>query len=238
MRRFSVSLLCLIFLLATNLFAQNVPENLQTRVLASFDGGEDFEWIVRSNGGKEGEVEPVWQLVPVFPRALYNRNNPAPDGAQALGVEASFIRRGYNYLEFIPTLGGEEGEGIPIPGVAKSLDVWVWGSNYNYYMEIHLKDYRGVSHVMKMGNLSFRGWQNLRASIPSVIPQVDFYDPLGSHLQISKIVLWTTPGERVGGFQVYLDELRTLTDVFATPYDGDDLADPETVNALWQRGAN
>ena len=247
MRRYSISLLCLtvlIFLLAANLSAQT--GSLQSRVIAEFDNpleldfrGDSFSWTVRTNGGSGPDPEPDFQWVQTFPRALYNRNNPPPSDAGVLGVyQAGFARQGYNYIEFIPVYDSDPTKGIPIPGIAKTVDFWVWGSRYNYYMEIHLRDYRGISHVIEMGDINFRGWKNLQAPIPFVIPQRDVHDPLGQELQISKIVLWTTPQEGAGEFRVYLDEIKVSTDVFVMPYDGDDLADPDNVNTLWSQGAN
>ena len=243
MRRYGIFSLCLIvltFLSAANSFAQTSTEYLQSRIIAGFDNaqeldfrGDSFGWTVRINGGGTQDPEPVFQRVQTFPRALYNRNNPAPDNAQAFGVRAGFVRQGYNYLEFIPVYGSDPTKGIPIPGIAKTMDFWVWGSNYNYYLEAHLRDYRGVSHVIRMGDTNFRGWNNLQARIPSIIPQQDYNDPLGKRLQITKIVLWTTPGEKVNDFYIYIDEIKVFTDMFAQPYDGDELADPDNVNTLW-----
>lgn len=254
MRRGSVLTLCLmalIFLLASNLFAQNDTENLQSRIIERFDdpAGTDlygtrqnFRWIVR--GSKfitEGFPQFAW--VETYPEALYNRNNPIPPGVtpRALGAQAAFDRQGYNYLEFIPVedQDGEDGPvptGIEIPGIVKNLDFWVWGSNYNFYMEIHLQDYRGISHVLRVDDINYRGWQNLRVNIPTSIPQNVTYVPQRKGLELVKIVLWTTPDENVSGFYVYLDQIKVFTDVFQQPFDGEILSDPDEVDQLWNQG--
>ena len=47
---------------------------------------------------------------------------------------------------------------MQLPGKIRSLNVWIWGSNYNYSMDLHLQDYRGVVHVLRLGKLEFNGW--------------------------------------------------------------------------------
>ena len=101
-------------------------------------------------------------------------------------------------------------------------------------------------HVLNLGNLNYRGWANLRVAIPSSIPQTSQYvAQLGAGgefvsdlrgLQIVKMVLWTRPGEQVGGFFVYLDEIKVETDVYRDPFDGEELRTAESVQQLWEEG--
>jgi hypothetical protein len=35
---------------------------------------------------------------------------------------------------------------------------------------------------------------------------------------------------------VFLDDLKVLTDLFETRFDGDELADPDNLNKLWASG--
>lgn len=255
MRKHSVIfLIALMFLLASNLFAQISEGYLESTVIALFDEqqevdfrGDTFSWTVRANGGsvvartETGDLtdpDPVFELFEAFPQALYNRNNPPPPDPRVLGVRAEFLNTGFNFLEFIPVYPNEPGKGIPIPGIARSLSVWVWGSNYNFYIEAHFRDYRGIDHVLRLGDTLYRGWQNLQVDIPVVIPQRGAQGTTERRLELTKLVLWTTPGERVDGFSVYLDEIKTATNIFSEPYDGDELANPDnagTVDALWQQ---
>jgi hypothetical protein len=46
-------------------------------------------------------------------------------------------------------------------------------------------------------------------------------------------VLWTRPSENVDGFHFYLDEIKVLTDLFETSFDGMGLADPDFVRETW-----
>ena len=47
------------------------------------------------------------------------------------------------------------------------------------------------------------------------------------------MVLWTKPQENVSGFNIYLDQVKILTDTFVTRFDGDDLANPDKVQEIW-----
>jgi hypothetical protein len=46
----------------------------------------------------------------------------------------------------------------------------------------------------------------------------------------------TAPDEKVDDFYFFVDELNVLTDLSVTRFDGEELADPDTLNALWQQG--
>ena len=91
-------------------------------------------------------------------------------------------------------------------------------------------------YVLHLGDLRYVGWRNLKASIPTYIPQAGGYITDGGfskELELVKVVLWTRPTENVSGFSFYLDQIRILTDTFVTRFDGDDLAEAETVEEIW-----
>jgi hypothetical protein len=158
-----------------------------------------------------------------------------------IGVQASFLRPGYNYIEFIPVEqeDGADGpipRGIPIPGRPETVDLWAWGSNFNYYLEMQLRDYRGVIHTVKIDDIGYSGWRNLSARIPNHVPRTVRFVPQRRDLELVKIVLWTRPDESVAGFHFYMDQIKVLTDLFETPFDGEGLADPEFVQQTWNSG--
>jgi hypothetical protein len=124
-----------------------------------------------------------------------------------------------------------------LPGRIKVFDVWVRGSNYNYYLEAHFEDSWGMPHVLKMGNLNYRGWKNLSVNFPTSIRQSSNYLPRFRPLKFVKFVLWTQPSEQVGEFYVYFDHVKILTDIFEERFDGDTLADPEFTKNLWGTNA-
>ena len=226
---------------------QQATTNYQSIVIEDFDSPTENRWVVE--GGKFiADGYPRVSYVRTFPQALHRRE---PDGRElrALGVQAAFDRQGYNYLELIPSAEDENGEvvprGIPIPGKVRFLDMWVWGSNFDYYMDIHLRDYRGMVHVIKLGDIRYAGWRNLRVPVPTWIPQDapyiaeirsgEFASDLRG-LALVKIVVWTRPQERVNGFFIYLDEIKVETDLFRAPFAGEDLRDPGYVQELWAEG--
>ena len=136
-----------------------------------------------------------------------------------MGARSSFTRRGYNRVWIYPE------EEIVIPGAAKKIDVWAWGANYYYNIEVHLRDYRGIVHKLPLGSLHFIGWRNLSVAIPVQIPQFIRYLPMEKPLTFVRFVIWTEPNERVDDFYIYFDHLKVLTDVYRERFDGDVLAD-------------
>jgi hypothetical protein len=253
MKKGKLLVMCLvIMLLASPLFAQDVSgtTNYQSVILEGFDSFEERQWVacgskfindeyVVGSGAAGCESVVRSQLVDAWPEALY-RQPPEGEAARSLGINAAFNRKGYNYLEIIPAQENQDGDlvasPVQIPGNVRNLDLWVWGSNRNYYMELHLRDYRGISHTVDLGDIDFRGWHNLRVSIPSSIPQEVVYVPQRQGLELTKLVLWTRPAERTDEFFVYLDQLKVFTDMFEEPFDGERLADPEYVQQLWSQG--
>jgi len=270
MRRGSVLSVCLILLslfFVAPVFADRVTQDLQALVVERFDsvdGANDVStygyrqnhrWIVR--GSKFiTDGYPKSGLIKTFPEALFPRASENNE-YKSLGIQAMFDRMGYNYLELIPVADqdGEDGqpvpEGIPLPGRVKSLDMWFWGSNYRYYVEVHIMDYRGITHQLKLCDLDYTGWRNHTLEIPSYIPQDVQYIPGRRGLQLVKIVIWTNPDEKVVGgapggrnspvkgdtsavpFYIYLDHIKILTDMFETPFDGSVLTDSAVVQDLW-----
>jgi hypothetical protein len=124
--------------------------------------------------------------------------------------------------------------------------MWVWGSNYNYYIDIHVRDYRGMVHVLRLGDINYKGWRNLKIEIPPFIPQDVKFVPARKSLELVKIVMWTRPEETVtGGLDeagkvvpifVYLDHIKVISDMFENPFDGSGLADPEKLTKVWASG--
>jgi len=242
----TIWLLILMCLLASPLFSQQTSEttNFQSIVLDSFDNPDENQWIVRGSKfinadyvSDQGLVDS--ELVKAWPDALY-RDPPEGQDVRSLGIHAAFDRMGYNYLEIIPAKTDDSGNlvsnPIRIPGKVQTMDMWVWGSNRDFYIEAQLRDYRGIVHTVQFGNIDFRGWHNIRMTVPTSIPQDVVYVPQEKGLELVKLVLWTRPDERVNEFYVYLDQLKCFTNTFRDPFDGERLADPAYVKQLWSEG--
>jgi len=242
MKKRSLLAICLavmVLLLAAPAFAQNTVRNIQTVVIEDFNDPDESRWIVRGSKFIADDF-PQWTHVRAWPQALY-RTEPEDRTLRSLGINAAFNRRGYNYLEIIPAeMNDENGElepsGIPIPGLADQMDLWVWGSLRDYYMDAHFRDHRGIVHTLRLGDINYRGWHNLSIRIPGWIPQTVEYVPARRGLELVKLVLWTRPGERVDEFFVYIDELKVRTDLFEQPFDGEDLANPDFIREIWDDG--
>ena len=124
-------------------------------------------------------------------------------------------------------------EPIPFPGRPRVFDLWIWGSNHNYYLDVHIRDANGIIHVVPLGSIRHIGWKNLNATIPGSIPQTWQYIPKHRPLVITKLVLWTRPEEKVDDFYMYIDQLKVLTDLFESRYDGDNLSEVEKLQEVW-----
>lgn len=245
---FFVALITLMVATSQTLDANQITQRLESIVLDTFDNPEERSWI---ETGVEKRERRIWvargsrftregfprlTYADAWPTALFD-TNPENLPLKVLGINGRFNRTGFNYIELFPAIRNDDGEIVPqpirLPGIAKSLDIWVWGSNYDFTMEIHIRDSRGVPYVLNLGSIKFKGWRNLGVTIPSSIPQTQAYLPSYLGLTLTKIVIRTNPGERVDNFFVYLDNLKVLTDMYTEAFDGRDLARPEVTNRIW-----
>ncbi|MDR0638165.1 MAG: flagellar filament outer layer protein FlaA [Spirochaetaceae bacterium] len=228
------SLIFFVCLSVVPLFADANTVALESVVVESFDGDSSYEWIT---DGIKYASKKDYGLFPVYPQALH-RTAADAEGKQAFGLNGQFQRRGHNWIDIYPvSKDNPEGGAVEIPlwGFVQYVDVWVWGSNLNYQLEVYLRDYQGMIHRLEMGSLNFLGWKNLQTAIPPNFPMSERTLPVRSNGSSSfvKFRLWTDPYERVNNFYLYLDHLKVLSDTFTTRFDGDDLADAEKAQELW-----
>jgi len=208
---------------------------------------EDRTWIVQGSkfATKEGDTQyPILKFVEgdgTYPEALFG-SNPAKLPLKSIGVYSKFNRKGYNNFEIYPAAKDSQGnlvpQGIALPGVVKMIDIWVWGSNYRLYLDAYVRDYRGVPYVLHFGSLDFQGWKDLQVSVPSTIHQAQSYLPQFQGLHLTKLVVTTDPTEKVDGFFVYFDQLKILTDMHQSPYDGKGLNNPAFINKYFADSAS
>ena len=257
MKQASFKFICLIFLACIAVFSgfgQARTVNLESRILESFNGDDDapYTWkISASRFATEGF--PLLTYVEAWPIAAFGGNQGASAlPLKSLGIQGRFNRRGYNWVDIYPVLSDVEANSaerqrladqdrdpddypyeIPIPGRVQNFDMWVWGSNLKYYIEIYLRDYLGVVHTLKLGDISYPGWRNLRVNVPNHVPQDKRVLPAYERLKFVKFRIWTQPVERVDNFYIYFKQLKIFTDTFEEFFDGNDLADPDHVRDLW-----
>lgn len=233
------------------------PENPEEAVWPSSEwliNGSKFSTAVTNEEGAVVREFPEAIYVETWPEALFGRNTEGRT-LRVFGIHGRFDRQGYNYIELIPAVENDDGELVPrhpdittsagdfipgneitLPGKTRKFDMWVWGSNYDYYMDVHVRDFRGVVHVLRLGNLDYIGWKNLAVDIPTYIPQEGGYITGGGflkELKLVKLVVWTRPREKVNDFYVYFDQIKTLSDVFIDRFDGDMLAETERIQEIW-----
>jgi hypothetical protein len=221
---------------------------LEAIVMESFEDGESpYEW--RKDASKfVTEGYPKVQPIATSPAAL-------PESSMSLGINSSFTRRGYNWVDVYPVGpdNGEKGIGFDLPGRVQYLDMWVWGSNLNYTIEVYFRDYQGMIRSVNLGSIAYEGWKNLRVQIPSNFLQTKKVLPNLAPLRFIKFRIWTSPTEIVDqldprfpgnpldpknpgkytGVFIYFDNIRILTDVFEAPYDGRELENIEKTLDLW-----
>ena len=256
MRHYSFKIFCLIIWACIAVFSAYSQKAIsyETQVLESFNGDDGAKYIwktdasrfisvvrdsngqaVKDNSGNESKF-PLLTYVDAFPLARFGAASRSGDPIRSLGLHGKFDRKGYNWIDLYPVLAsdsdGRPAE-IPLPGRVSSIDCWVWGSNLKFYVEVFVRDYRGVIHTLKLGDITYPGWKNLRVAFPTAIPQEKRLLPNYAGSRFVKFRIWTTPTERVDDFYIYFKQMTILTDVFEELFDGNDLADPSHVQQLW-----
>ncbi|MDR0473996.1 MAG: flagellar filament outer layer protein FlaA [Treponema sp.] len=247
--RFLVCLILMAGMAVISAFADDISVDYLAVVLESFNGSNtshewtigsktytyDFTWKLdasRFASNIDGEQFPKMNYVPSWPQALFGPNRAGKD-LQSIGIWGKFDRRGYNWIDLYPVSSDDEPFEIPIPGRISFLDMWIWGSNMNFYIEAYIRDHQGIIHVINMGNLAYAGWRNLRVRVPGNLIQSKRVLPRHAGVTFVKFRIWSTPVERVENFYIYLNQFKILTDVFETLFDGDDLADPDHIQEIW-----
>lgn len=249
-------------LVSLPVFGDASTVEMESRVLDKFDGtayvvdGEEYHFTWRVVASKfttktADQTFPIAGVIGTGPLALVRAAGDT--GAKSLGIQGAFDRTGFNWIDIYPTRADDTDQQpieIPLLGRTRFIDVWAWGSNLNYNLEAYFRDNRGVVHTIPMGSLKFVGWRNLRSAIPSGIPMVSNIVPRSTHAStFVKFRLWTDPKERtyvdierdkrgkitrIVPFYVYLTQIKVLSDVYESVFDGDELAHPKTTSRLWQ----
>lgn len=137
-----------------------------------------------------------------------------------LGVKASFFRRGTAEIYVQPI------RPLQVPGITKTISVFVVGRNFNHRLNVVVGDYFGNVNILEMGKLNFSGWKRVTVAVPPTIVQRDYHynDRMG--LQILGFLIEPDLMETYGTYYIYFDDLRAYTDLFAEQSrDPDDMID-------------
>jgi len=254
-KAFCLSLAFVCLIIANPLFAEDKAVNLESIVVQNFDNPDTDPWFLIGSKFSTADF-PKLAFIPTWPQAIFGTNREGKD-LRSLGVAMLFDRREYNWVDVIP--GTKTGEGdnasyapkeLPLPGRVRMVDMWIWSPNLNYYIEAYLRDYKGVIHVLHLGEINHIGWKNFRVNIPNNIPQSKKYLPVRESLKLVKFRIWGRPTEVAAlpapadaplqdkAIFVYFDQFKVLTDTFEALYDGDTLSDPGFIQENWGFQAN
>jgi hypothetical protein len=244
--RLVAACLLLAFAPVLSSYGDEVTSQLESVVLESFNGDSGVEWKLDASKfatKDDNDHYPKMAFVETWPVALFGYNRDGSKEVKSLGIHGRFDRRGYNWIDVYPSKGGngddkDEPIELTLKGRIHHIDMWVWGSNLDYYIEAYFRDYSGVVHNISLGNIGYTGWKNIRANIPTNIPQQKRVLPRYAGLKFVKFRIWTQPTEKIGDFYVYFNQFKVLTDTFESPYDGNQLADPDFVQEMWASGSN
>lgn len=193
----------------------NIPRDVGFITLRRFEGGP-----VAKRPIENSPIPPIGGATeqnPGFEESPVTINEP---DIYVLGVKVTHLRRAVTYYSIRPI------RPIPIPGVAKVLSMWVVGRNLRHRIFIHVRDYFGNRARIYMGMLTHSGWEELKATIPPNIRQVNPRYNNKQGILIDEIVIEPDPVETYGNYYVYFDDLRVVTDLFPEANrDPDDMAD-------------
>jgi hypothetical protein len=243
----SIGLIAVAFVaLSTATMAQTQTVNvnplysLATVTVDTFEGAQFYpgtqdaiEWsVVASRRSADGfpQIEPAANT---WPRDKFGENPANAAELRSLGIHASFTARGDNWLEIRPGRAGSP-EPLPLDGRVEVLSMWVWGSGFNYDLDVVFLDANGIEHRVRMGNLNFMGWRHMSAVVPRGANQVRTAFPFPPALRLSKFLLTTNARERADGFFIYFDEISVLThqNLFQS-FDGANLTEQQVVSQIW-----
>jgi hypothetical protein len=137
-----------------------------------------------------------------------------------VGLRVDFLRRGVHSFTVVPV------RPISIPGITKTLSVWVAGRNTNHMLTILLLDIHNRPQELTVGRLNFSGWRRLTVAVPPEIAQTNFRRPGLNGIHFAGFRVDCDLMETYGVFFVYFDDLRAVTDLFGEESrDIDDMMD-------------
>ncbi len=137
-----------------------------------------------------------------------------------LGLKVHYDRRGVNSFAVMPV------KPLPIPGVTKTISVWVAGRNNNHVLSIILLDFFNNPQELVVGKMNFSGWKKLTVAVPPNIIQRDFHYANVNGIKFAGFRVDCDPVDTYGVYYAYFDDLRVVTDLFSEESrDIDDMAD-------------
>ncbi|MCI5606192.1 MAG: flagellar filament outer layer protein FlaA [Treponema sp.] len=228
-----VGLACL-FVIGLPAFSQPSSKSVETFVLENFDSvgeqnynvnGVSYNWDWAVNASRfvaEGYPKKgYYDGIPNSLKVLMKGRDVEP---KVLGVKAAFNRKGDNYFEVYPTVDDKNFE-IPFVGTVSQIDFWVWGANYNYFLEVLVRDANGSVHILQAGSLAFHGWKNIIINVPGWLQQQSKLRSGPENMTFVGFRIRSDAEEYVDDFVVFFDQIKYITNSLSVVYDGYELKD-------------
>jgi len=164
----------------------------------------------------------------IFLMKRYGKPNALPqvdpttgiENKYVLGIKVMFNKRGFNRFIVRPP------RPIKVPGITKSLSIWVAGRNFSHTLIFVVRDYYNQDKLLKVGTLNFLGWKKLTFVIPPMLVQDEYHYTELEGITFMGLAIETSPEESYGTFYVYFDELTAKTNIFnMSTQDKDDMID-------------
>jgi hypothetical protein len=118
---------------------------------------------------------------------------------------------------------------IKVPGIAKSVKVWVAGRGYQHWLWLMIRDYYGAKrYLAAMRPLTHKGWRQVIFPIRQNIRQEDYKttDPKKVGITFDGFLINCDPLESQGTYYIYFDMLTADVDLyFEFHQDEDDMKD-------------
>ena len=148
------------------------------------------------------------------------KNKINEQDTRVLGLKVDFYHRGVVSFTVHPTAP------IPIPGITKTISVWIAGRNFNHTLKVLFEDYFGRHMELTVGKLTFMGWKKLTVAVPPSITQTDYHFTYKDGIKITGFKIECDPLEAMGSYYMYFDDIRVVTDLFGEARrDTDDMTD-------------
>jgi hypothetical protein len=143
-----------------------------------------------------------------------------PVDDNVIGMKVDFYRRGATSVSLRPV------RPLAVPGIVKTISVWVVGRNFNHRLSLVVEDYFGNVNILPLGRMNFSGWKQLTVAIPPTLDQRNPHYNTETGLRILGFVIDADINEAYGTYYVYFDDMRAVTDLFAEESrDPDDMVD-------------
>ena len=214
-----------LFVIGLPLFAQPSSRSIETFVMDDFDSageqnylydGKAYSWDWAINSSRfVAEGYPKQNYFNGAPNSLRQLLKGTDKELKALGIQTAYNRKGDNWFEVYPTKDDKAFE-IPFTGIVSTIDFWVWGSNYNYYIELR---------VLPAGSLAFHGWRNIIINIPSWIQQQSHLRSGPTSMSFVGFRIRSDAEEYVDDFMIFFDQLKYTSNSLSFIYDGYELKD-------------